>query len=243
MFRIGICEDRLEERNLVMEKAELYFEKENLRHSIQTYSSGETILAEIEDGTAVFDLILMDINLGTTNGFEIAVKIRELNPQVPIAFLTASREYAVESYDVAAVAYLLKPLQEEKLFGLFSKLTRCEKPRSLSVKQRGRMKNLDYRDILYLESRGHKVLVHLNNGNTESTYAKLDELEHSIEDERFVRCHKSFLVNMDYVKNAEKDFEMEDGAIVSIRTHGRRDVIKKYENYFAKKQSEGILEV
>lgn len=242
MFRIGICEDRLEERNLVVEKAESYFEKENLRHSIQTYSSGETFLAEIEDGAAVFDLILMDIHLGTTNGFEIAVKIRELNPQVPIAFLTASREYAVESYDVAAVAYLLKPLQEEKLFGLFSKLTREEKPRSLSVKQRGRTKNLDYRDIVFLESSGHKVLLHLNNGKIECTYAKLDELERNLDDERFVRCHKSFLVNMDYVKSAQKDFEMEDGTIAPIRTHGRKDIIKRYENYFAKKQCEGIAE-
>lgn len=241
MFRIGICEDQPDERNMIVEKAEIYFDSENLRHSIQTYSSGETILAEIEDGTAVFDLILMDIHLGQTNGFETAVKIRELNPQVPIAFVTACRDYAVESYDVDAVAYLLKPLQEEKLFSLFRKLTRAESPRSLSVKQRGRTRNLDYREILYLESRGHRVTIHLLEGRDETIYAKLDELELRMDDERFVRCHKSFLVNMDYVKSAKKDFEMKNGEIVSIRTHGRRDVISLYEEYYAKKQREDFV--
>lgn len=242
MFRIGICEDQEKERTKVIEKTEEYFERENLRYSIQTYGSGEAILAEIEDGTAVFDLILMDIHLGASNGFETAVKIHKMNPQVPIAFLTACRDYAVESYDVDAVAYLLKPLQEEKLYALFSKLTREEKPRTLSVKQRGRMKNLDYRDIFYLESSGHRVMIHLTGQCEEIVYAKLDELENSLEDERFVRCHKSFLVNMDYVREVDKDFVMEGGEIVPIRSHGRKQIIKKYEDYFVKKQGEGAKE-
>lgn len=240
MFRIGICEDERKERNIIMEKAEAFFEKENLHYSIQTYSSGEAILAEIEEEAAAFDLILMDIHLGTTNGFETAVKIRELNSRVPIAFLTACRDYAVESYDIGAVGYLLKPLQDEKLFALLSRLTKGERPRSLSIKQRGGVRNLDYRDIRYLESSGHRVMIHLSDGNKETIYAKLDELEARMSDERFIRCHKSFLVNMDYVKEAVKDFEMEDGDIVAIRTHGRKEIIKVYQEYFEKKQKEGI---
>ena len=240
MFRIGICEDEQTQRNMIMEKAEAFFEKENLHYSIQTYSSGEAILAEIEEEAAVFDLILMDIHLGTTNGFETAVKIRELNPQVPIAFLTACRDYAVESYDIGAVGYLLKPLQEQKLFTLLSRLTKDERPRSLSIKQRGRVRNLDYREIRYLESSGHRVMIHLVDGSKEIIYAKLDELEARMNDDRFVRCHKSFLVNMDYVKEAIKDFEMAGGDIVAIRTHGRKDIIKAYQKYFEKKQKEGI---
>ena len=235
MFRLGICEDCLEERSIIIEKAASFFEKENLRYSIQAYGSGDSILAEIEDGTAVFDLILMDINLGDSNGFETAVKIREMNRQVPIAFLTASREYAVESYDVGAVAYLLKPVKEEKLFALFARMSRTELPRSLSVKQRGLVKNLDYRDILYMESSGHRVVIHLSEGRDETVYYKLDELEAALCDERFIRCHKSFLVNMDYVKHAEKDFLIGKDCIVPIRTHGRKDIIKRYTEYFEKK--------
>ena len=101
------------------------------------------------------------------------------------------------------------------------------------------MKNLDYRDILYLESRGHRVVIHLVQQCEEVIYAKLDELEKNMDDDRFVRCHKSFLVNMDYVREAQKDFEMEDGTVVPIRTHGRKEVINTYADYFAKKQGEG----
>ena len=240
MFRIGICEDCLEERSIVIEKAREFFEKANLRYSIREYSSGNGILAEIEDGTAAFDLILMDIHLGssTLNGFETAVRIRKLNQNVPIAFLTASRDYAVESYDVDAVAYLLKPVQEEKLFALFSKLSRAEVPKCLSVKRRGCTKILDYRDILYMESSGHRVVIHLHEKGDEVVYYKLDELENALCDERFIRCHKSFLVNMDYVTAADKEFTLAGGFTASIRTHGRKAIIQKYNEYFKRKNNE-----
>ncbi len=235
MFRIALCEDMPTERDKTLNKIETFFQRENLRYDIKTYSSGSAILSDMEDVSAVFDLIFMDIYMGESNGFETAVEIRKRNAYVPIVFLTMSKEYAVESYDVEAAGYLLKPVEDEKLFHLLSKLTRAEIPKCLTVKQRGAVKNLDYRDIVYMESKGHRVIIHLQNGVDEIVYDKLDRLEKEMDDVRFLRCHKSYLVNMDYIKYAEDQFQLTTGAIVPIRTHGKKEVVNQYTNYFINK--------
>lgn len=236
MFRIAICEDIEKEREKIINQIEKFFREKNLRYLVNEYSSGESLLAEYQDGAAVFDLILMDIKLGGMNGIDTSAKIRQLDQFVPIAFLTASRDYAVESYEVAAVAYMVKPVEEEKFFALLSKLTRTQKPKSLTLKMRGRNRSFDYRDIVYLESRGHRVLLHLINGDTEAAYYKLDEIESVLNDERFVRTHKSYLVNMDYIQSAETDFHMVTGTIVPIRRHGRKEVMNQYLYYTLQKK-------
>lgn len=207
-----------------------------MRYQVNEYSSGEALLAEYQDGTAVFDLVLMDICLGGMNGIDASVKIRAIDSFVPIAFLTSSRDYAIESYEVNAVAYMVKPVENEKFFALLSRLTRTEKPKSLMLKMRGRRKNFDYRDILYLESRGHKVMIHLTNGVVEAAYYKLDDIEAMVQDERFVRTHKSYLVNMDFVRSVDDDFEMVNHAVVPIRRRGRKEVINCYNYYSLRKR-------
>lgn len=231
MFRIAICEDIGGEREKIIEKIDGFFQKENLRYLVNEYSSGESLLAEYQDGTAVFDLIFMDIGLGGMNGLDTASKIRAIDNFVHIAFLTSSRDYAIEGYEVGAVAYLLKPVEDEKFFTLLSKLTRTEKPKSLTLKIRGRRKDFDYRDIVYVESRGHRVILHLANGTEEAAYYKLDEIEELLQESTFVRTHKSYLVNMDYIRTAEDDFELVTGAVVPIRRHGRKEVINRYLYY------------
>jgi len=236
MFRIAICEDVEKERKKIIDLIEQFFKKENLRYLVNEYCSGESLLAEYQDGTAVFDLILMDIKLGGMNGLETSAKIRELDHAVPIAFLTASKDYAIAGYEVAAIAYMVKPVEEKKFYALLSRLTKTEKPKSLTLKMRGRNRNFDYRDIVYLESRGHRVILHLMDGSTEAAYYKLDDVEAMLDDERFTRTHKSYLVNMDYIKSAETDFQMITGATVPIRRHGRKEVISHYLCYTLQKK-------
>jgi len=228
MFRIAICEDIGSERKLITEKIDRFFQNANLRYLVKEYSSGESLLADYQDGTAVFDLILMDIGLGGMNGIDTSAEIRKLDQFVHIAFLTSSRDYAIEGYEVSAIAYMVKPLEEEKFFTLLEKLTRTEKPRSLTLKIRGRRKDIDYRDIVYIESRGHRVILHLADGSEEAAYYKLDEIENMLADDSFIRTHKSYLANMNFVRTAEDDFHMVTGAVVPIRRHGRKDVLNQY---------------
>ena len=237
MFRIAICDDLSSEREIIRNKVDSFFQKANLSYSIDEFASGKLLEGEFSHGADHFDLVLMDIFMDDGNGYESAKTIRRYNRFVPIAFLTSSRDYAIESYDVEAAGYLVKPIEDEKFFSLLSKLTRTETPRCLTITKGGHTRNFDYREIVYIESHAHTITLHLSQGDEVSAYTKLDALE--LDDPRFLRCHKSYIVNMDYVRYAEDDFHLSIGGTVPIRTRGRKEICDAYTNYFIKKHMGG----
>ena len=76
------------------------------------------------------------------------------------------------------------------------------------------------------------VTLHLSDGSEIITVDKLGEIEKRINEKRFLRCHQSYLVNMDYIKDVEDDFIMEDGTLVPIRVRGRKEILDTYYDYF-----------
>ena len=120
MRRIVICEDVEIQREMLKEILTSYFEEINEEVLILTYDSGESLVADIEEEYVEAELILLDIYMKKLNGMETAKKLRDLNCNAPIVFLTASPDFAVESYDVQAAGYLLKPFEEDKLKNLLN---------------------------------------------------------------------------------------------------------------------------
>lgn len=240
MFRIALCDDIKNEHDNISAVIDEFFENANIRYAVDHFYSGETLISQFQDDDVIYDLILLDIFMTGINGYETATKLRSMGSKTPLAFLTTSRDFAIESYDVEAIGYLLKPLQKDKLFLLLAKLTRTQAPKCLSLKKRGHTLHFDFRDITFLESHGHTITVHLSDGQEESMYYKLDEIEESL-DARFLRCHKSYIVNMDYVKYAESDFTLSTGESVPIRAHSRKELVNKYTNYFIEKHIGGDI--
>ena len=231
MFYIAVCDDMENERELTVSMITEFFRDANIEFKIDEYRSSEALTAEFADGNAFYDLIFMDIFMEGLNGFEASVKIRKYDKSVAIVFLTKSPDFAIESYEVEASGYLLKPADDKKLSLLLSKLTRTERPKSIAIKKRGKVKTFDYRDIVYAESHAHTLTVHLTGGREDSIYYKLDDFEDELNDERFLRCHKSYLVNMDFVKHAEEVFTLTTGSKVPIRSRGRKEIINSYTRH------------
>lgn len=234
MFTIALCDDQERERIDFRKLLDNYFKEVDIGYIAYEYDSGKKLIEECEEGGRVFDLIFMDIFMDGINGFEAAKKIRRMDKYVPIAFLTNSMDFAIESYEVEAIGYLVKPVNTKRLYGLLEKLTRSETVKSLEFRKKGHVRYYNYRDIVYIESHGHVVTLHLADGDEVGSYYKLDDLY--LDDERFLRCHKSYLVNMDYVKYIENDFVMTDGSTVPVRVHSRKEIADIYTNYFVKKQ-------
>ena len=137
-------------------------------------------MADVEEGYTDMELLFLDIYMKELNGMETARRIRELECKVPIVFLTSSRDFAVESYEVHASGYLLKPFEEEKLKDLLNRI------------------------------------LHLSDGTVIVTAGKLVEMEERIHDKRFLRCHQSYLVNMDYIADIREDFACAVGLALVI---------------------------
>lgn len=232
MKTIVVCDDVEIERLLLKEILCQYFEEINEEVSIVEYDSGETLIADVEEGYVAMDLLFLDIYMKKLNGMETARKLRQIQCKVPIIFLTASPDYAIESYEVQASEYLLKSFSEEKLMKLLNRILKTDMKRRVAIKNRRQYRYPCTDDIMYIDSDKHNVTLHLSDGSEIITVDKLGEIEKRINEKRFLRCHQSYLVNMDYIKDVEDDFIMEDGTLVPIRVRGRKEILDTYYDYF-----------
>lgn len=198
MFAIAICEDEKYILEELCEKVAKYIEMKRLSANIRTFISGEELLKD----PAAFDIILLDMKLPGINGVEVA---RRVPGKSRIIFITSYQEYAVDAFEVEAVHYLLKPVAEERLYLALDRALRRSghvDKKSLTLMKSGEAHVIFIRDILYCEVFNHRVIIHSAQG-AYGYFGALDELENRL-DERFFRCHRSYIVNMGCVTAHEK---------------------------------------
>ena len=232
MQRIVICDDVEIERTLMKEILTEYFDEIHKEVSIIEYDSGEGLIADVEEGYLEMELLFLDIYMKKLNGMETARKLREIQCNVPIVFLTASPDYAIESYEVQASGYLLKPFSEEKLKTLINRILKTDMKRRVAIKSKRQYRYPYTDEIMYIESDRHNVTLHLADGSEIVTVDKLGELEKRINENRFLHCHQSYLVNMDYVTDVREDFVLSNGEIIPVRVRGRKEMADAYYSYF-----------
>ena len=177
-----------------------------------------------------FEAVLAAIYLD--GGMETARKLREISCNVPIVFLTASPDYAIESYEVQASGYLLKPFSEEKLKTLINRILKTDMKRRVAITSKRQYRYPYTDEIMYIESDRHNVTLHLSDGSEIVTVDKLVELEKRINENRFLHCHQSYLVNMDFITDVKDDFILSNGEIIPIRVRGRKEMADTYYSYF-----------
>lgn len=232
MQRIVICDDVEIERSLMKEILTEYFDEIHREVSILEYDSGEGLIADVEEGYLEMELLFLDIYMKKLNGMETARKLRELQCSVPIVFLTASPDYAIESYEVQASGYLLKPFSEEKLKTLLNRILKTDMKRRVAIKSKRQYRYPYTDEIMYIESNKHNVIIHLADGSEIVTVDKLVALEKRINENRFLHCHQSYLVNMDYITDVKEDFILSDGTVIPVRVRGRKEMADAYYCYF-----------
>ena len=225
MRKIAICDDSKLDRQLLKVVIQTYFENNEEEFKIFEYESGENLLADIE-----VELLFLDIIM---NGMKIARKLRDIQFKAPIIFLTAHADYAVESYEVYVAGYLLKPYDTNKLTLLLDEVLQRSVQKRIAVKVKKQHRYLEINDIMYVESDKHVLNIHLKDSRVIQTTEKLSELKKTINSKRFIRCHQSYLVNMDYIKDAKTDFILSNDIRIPIRVRGRKEIIERYHKYYS----------
>lgn len=202
MIKIVICEDEKEQQELLKLYMDKIFEGLSIKYSLEIFNSGEELLKRYSKDT---QLLLLDIQMGTINGMDTARKIREIDEDVEIIFITALIEYVLEGYEVRAYRYLIKPIKYDDLK---NNLLNCIKEikiknKYIIVKEQGNRIKLDINEITYVEVQKETITIH-----TLSKIYKINETMNNIEKEinctRFFRCHKSFLVNLEHIKSIKQ---------------------------------------
>lgn len=242
MIKIALCDDDLSALNEMKVLLGKYYTEHNREIVYEAFRSPLELLAGIEKGMR-WDILILDVLMPGENGISVAKEIRQYDSIVKIIFLTSSSEFAVESYTVGAYFYQLKPIgNEESFFGLIdSAISECEKAQrgSLILRCKNGVTRIDLNKLEYCEVIGRTLLFHLENGRVLEGIGSLDELCRKLaEYKNFLRVHRSFLVNMEYIQNISHKAVMLDDFTEIPVPHGKCSEIKDiYLEYaFSRKQ-------
>lgn len=202
MLKIAVCDDNPGELAHVTELLKQYGEQNHLAARIDGFSNAMDLMDALR--RVNYQLLLLDILMPGFTGIQAAREIRTFDRETKIIFLTSSPEFAVESYHVDAFYYLLKPIREGELFPVLNKLLQQFRRAgdTLLLTMPSRVLRLPYSRIEVLEVNSKRLLFYLNDGSIQEIPGTLTQYESQLlEHGEFVKVHRSYLVNMDYIQH------------------------------------------
>lgn len=230
MLRVAIVDD---DKAYAMEMIEFLerYGKES-RQSVQArwFQDGEDI---IEEYKCNFDIIFLDVEMQFMDGMDTAEKIREVDDEVVIIFVTNMPQYAMKGYMVDAMDYVLKPLSyfafSQKIDRALQRLTRRKK-KYFSISIKGGIKKLDISQIYYIEVQDHNLCFHTTEGDYE-TKGSMREMEESLSKEHFFCCNKCYLVNLEHVSGIQGNDIMIGGTVIQASRSKKKELMNQLNDY------------
>lgn len=228
---IWICEDDKAERAHLNACCERYAREQGIDIAVQTFADGEALLQSPRATEA--DVLLLDIYLGGIDGLEVAGALRARGFAAPIVLVTHSREHYAQGYEVEALHYLVKPVAYEAFEEAMRRVRKHAgaDSRVIRVPVGRDSMEVPVSSILYAEVAGHETRLHTRQGIFRIRQP-LSALEEALWDAPFLRCYRSYLVNMAYIARMEEDgFLMHNGKKLPIARDIRPDIRRRYMAY------------
>jgi len=215
-MNILICDDMKSDA----EKLEKLLADSSLVSNTVVFTDAKNALEHIRSGAAT-DVCFLDIVMPATNGIELAKALREDGWQGYIVFVSTSKDFGPETYQVHAFSYLLKPISYESVSEILYDIENAKKSTDtggISVKGVGETRFVLFNEISYVEAANQNVLFRLTNGcelKMRTAFAEIAAL--LLEDIRFTQCHRSYIVNMNDVASVNNnDFIVRSGVKIPI---------------------------
>ena len=200
-MQIGVCDDQEEMREMLMDKIKKVYPSED----IMPYRLGQEVL----DALYPPDILFLDIQMPDMNGLQTARELRKRSQQMIIIFVTVTKDYVFQSFDVGAFHYLVKPFADDKFAEVLQNAvrqfeeqktkyrdTKTERP-GLIVMTKGKHVTIPLEDIVYAEVFDRRIMIHTMDADIEY-YGKMKELEKMAGDD-FYRPHRAYLINFNFI--------------------------------------------
>lgn len=214
-YRVAICDDSQSDGAYVENLLNQWACQRGIEVQPERFSSAERFLFRYEEDKR-WDILLLDIEMGGMDGVTMAKRVRQDNEAVQIVFITGYSDYIAEGYEVAALHYLMKPVNREKLLTVLDRAMekRKQEERCLNLEAYGEMVRIPFYEIRYLDVHQNYVTVHAKADYT--VKRTLGEFEKEL-DQRFCRVGRAMILNLKYIQRVTKtEVRLSDGTVLPL---------------------------
>lgn len=236
MLKIVICENDVNHIYLLEKMILEWSEKVSKKVTIDRYISAEAFLFQLED-TNSYHLLIVEANMNKMSGMELVGKIRKSNKDIEIIFISDTIKYALYGYKVRAIDYLIKPIDKKELERpleiVKDKVNKMGELNSKIVIEYGKKNiKIDYNNIIYCIM--FSPYIDICTVNDKFTIRKkISDMEKILPSDLFIRCHKSYLVNVKYIRQVtKKNIIMENKQVIPISRGKYNYVNEIFSDYF-----------
>lgn len=206
IMNIAICDDDQQSCGMLKIMLNEYSSRKELTDiNISVFNDGNDLLDAVQENQG-FDICILDIVMPTVSGIDLGVKLRDSGYNGVIIYLTASKDYALDSYKVKAFNYILKPIIPEDLYATLDDALKAlvnKTDRNIIVKTKEGNVRVSTNNILYVELCKRILIYHLTNGSSiESIYIRVPFSEATkdlLEDKHFIQCGAGNVINISKV--------------------------------------------
>lgn len=232
MIQIAVCDDNIDELSNMIQLVNQYRSSKHLNCEYAVFQNGFELIAALEKGKR-FDFYCLDIIMPAFTGIAVAREIRNFDKNAPILFFTSSTEFALESYSVKAINYVLKPISKEKLFFTFDDvLERIKMPQedAIIVKSTEGIQKILIPNLVFAEVIGRSVLYHLLSGKViECTESFTSVCNNLLKHSCFIKTHRSYIVNMQHIDTIDNhQVTLQTLSSVPIAQGKAREIKQRY---------------
>ena len=213
--RIAVVDDNITDAEFVHGILDNWAKLRQADIRAEVFPSAESFLFRYA-GDKDWDILLLDIEMGAMDGVTMAKRVRQDNEAVQIVFITGYSDYIAEGYEVAALHYLMKPVNQEKLLTVLDRALekRKQEERCLNLESYGEMVRLPFYEIRYLDVHQNYVTVHAKQDYT--VKRTLGDFEKELDD-RFYRVGRGMILNLKYIQRVTKtEVRLSDGTVLPL---------------------------
>lgn len=226
-MNIAICDDNPKIIDQIETLLISFFEHDLNQFNYEAFLSGESLVDHLTKEESSFQIYLLDVEMKSLDGFEVARFIREKDQQAIIIFITSHVEWMPEAFEVNAFHYLIKPIDELKVKQVLTKAMEQLSLRKMILQFTIQKKvyTVYLGEVEYFESMKRKMIIHLKNGEEYEYYGTMKEVIDKVSTQLFTQIHHSFVINMDYV-------QMKSGETIVLQSGREIAITKKFHQSF-----------
>ena len=221
MTNIAIVEDNDAEAQALADGIKRFMDGAKEKYTLRRFDNAEAFL---ENYSSRYDLVFMDIRLPMMDGMQAAERLRKMDGDAALVFVTDMAQLASKGYKVDALDFIVKPVSYDELsLALMRARERASRMTDVSVmvQTAGSTIRLGAKRISYVEVYNHKLIYHLGTGDEVEAYGQLKDAENALGGAGFFKCSRCYLVNLRYV-TAVREFTVDVGGDELQVSHPKR---------------------